>query len=439
MNPPPDINLPPSAPIANPSRVRVPVRVPVRARRVVIIVLDGFGCGELPDADRYGDCGSNTLGNLSRAFEDGLRLPNMGALGLGNIIPVRGTPPRGAPGNPEPALGGYGKCGMKSGGKDSTSGHWEIAGVVLPEPFPTYPDGFPPEIMDAFTARIGRGALGNKAASGTEIIKELGGQHLRTGDVIVYTSADSVFQIAAHVDVVPLPELYRICEIAREILTGPHRVGRVIARPFAGAPGAFRRTTDRRDFSVKPPPNLLDDARTAGIRTVGVGKIGDLFAHQGLDEEPHTASNMEGMDVTIERMGAVDAPSLIFTNLVEGDMIYGHRNDTAGYRRALEEFDARLPELFAAQRPGDLMIITSDHGVDPTTPSTDHSREYVPLLAWGAAFRRGVDLGARASHADVGASAAEWLGIKRGESLRDADQAREGISFLKSLLYADLY
>ncbi|MBI3737241.1 phosphopentomutase [Candidatus Sumerlaeota bacterium] len=391
---------------------------PIPSRRAIIIVLDGVGCGELPDAASFGDEGSNTLGNLSRWFEDGLRLPNLGALGLGNIIPIRGV-------SPAAARGGYGKCGEKSAGKDSTSGHWEIAGVVTPTPFPTYPRGFPPEIIAEFSRRIGRGILGNKPASGTEIIKELGEEHLRTGKPIVYTSADSVFQIAAHLSVYPLDELYRICRIAREILAGPHRVGRVIARPFAGEPGNFARTPDRQDFSVEPhAPTLLDHCRAAGIRTVGIGKIGDLFAHRGLDEEMHTRSNLEGIEQTIAQMRAARSPALIFTNLVEGDSVYGHRNDCPGYRKSLEEFDSKLPEIFAAQRMGDLMVICADHGVDPTTPSTDHSREYIPLLMWGDEIKPNVNLGVRETFADIGQTVADYL---------NGPPLKSGVSFLAKL------
>lgn len=386
--------------------------------RAIIIVLDGLGVGELPDAAAFGDTGSNTLGNLSRHFADGLRLPNLQSLGLGNIIPVRGVPPASSP------RAAFGKCNERSAGKDSTSGHWEIAGVWTEEPFPTYPHGFPEEIIKPFCERIGRGILGNKAASGTEIILELGEEHLRTGKPIVYTSADSVFQIAAHERVYPLPELYRICEIARELLDGPHRVGRVIARPFVGEVGAFKRTPDRRDYSITPPPpTLLTRCQEAGVSTIGVGKIGDLFAHCGVDEELHTRSNIEGIEETIRQMTSAASPALIFTNLVEGDSSYGHRNDCEGYRRALEEFDARLPEIIAAQRPGDLLIITADHGVDPTTPSTDHSREYTPLLVWGIGVRGGVDLGTRATYADIGQSVAAWLGceaVPNGDSFLGA-------------------
>lgn len=377
-----------------------------KTRRAIIIVLDGVGCGELPDAAAFGDVGSNTLGNLSRHFDDGLRLPNLQRLGLGNILAIRGVDPN----PPGEAEGCFGRCIEKSLGKDSTTGHWEMAGVVLDRPFPTYPEGFPPEILRQFAEKIGREVLGNKAASGTDIIEELGAEHLRTGKPIVYTSADSVFQVAAHESVYSAEALYDLCRIARGILTGPHAVGRVIARPFVGEPGSFRRTAGRHDFSLEPPsPTLLDRATEASISTIGIGKIGDLFAHRALSKEIPTRNNAEGVEATISQMTAADAPALIFTNLVEFDMIYGHRNDCEGYRRALEAFDLRLPEIRAAQRPDDLVILSSDHGVDPTTPGTDHTREHSLLLAWGQPFRQGVDLGTRSTFADIGQTVASHL------------------------------
>lgn len=396
-------------------------------RRAVLIILDGVGAGELPDAASFGDAGSDTLGNLSRYFDDGLRLPNLQSLGLGNILSLRGVPPCESP------RASFGRCGEVSGAKDSTSGHWEIAGLVTPQPYPTYPKGFPPDVIDEFSRRIGRGVLGNKPASGTEIIKELGEEHLRTGKPIVYTSADSVFQIAAHESVYPNEELYRICRIAREMLTGEHAVSRVIARPFTGEPGAFTRTSARKDFSIEPPDEtLLDRCRSRSIDTIGIGKIGDLFAHRGLGREIHTKSNQEGITATVETMREAEGPCLIFVNLVEFDQTYGHRNDCEGFRRTLEEFDARLPEIWASQRPGDLMIITSDHGTDPTTPSTDHSREYTPLLAWGEDFAGGRDLGERSTFADVGQTIAEYLEcgrLDRGRSfLREIAAAEAEIS-----------
>ncbi|AXA35310.1 Phosphopentomutase [Candidatus Sumerlaea chitinivorans] len=374
-------------------------------RRAVIIVLDSVGIGELPDAHLFGDEGSNTLGNLSRAFPDGLRLPNMAKLGLGNIAELRGVPP-----DPQ-AIGGWGKCAEKSMAKDTTLGHWEIAGIISEKPFPTYPNGFPPEIIQEFERRIGRGTLGNIPASGTEIIQKLGDEHVRTGKPIVYTSADSVFQIAAHEEVIPLEELYEMCRIARELLDGPHRVGRVIARPFIGTSGNYTRTRNRRDFSVPPPrPTILDRLKENGYAVIGVGKIGDIFAHTGLTHEIHTGANEKGILATLVQLN--EAPDgLIFTNLVDTDMIYGHRNDTVGYRASLEEFDSYLPKILSALQPEDLLIITADHGCDPTTPSTDHSREYVPLLVYSKAMPHGVNLGTRETFADTAATIAEFFNI----------------------------
>ncbi|MGB9691562.1 MAG: phosphopentomutase [Candidatus Sumerlaeaceae bacterium] len=374
-------------------------------RRFVIIVLDSVGIGELPDAHLFGDEGSDTLGNLSRAFPDGLRLTNMAQLGLGNIADLRGVPP-----NPH-AVGAWGKCAEKSMAKDTTLGHWEIAGVISEQPFPTYPNGFPPEIIEEFERRIGRGILGNIPASGTEIIQQLGDDHVRTGKPIVYTSADSVFQIAAHEEVIPLNELYRMCEIAREILDGPHRVGRVIARPFVGTSGNYTRTRNRKDFSVPPPrPTILDRLAEAGYVTIGIGKIGDIFAHRGLTKEVHTGPNEKGILATILELHQA-SDGLIFTNLVDTDMIYGHRNDTVGYRQSLEEFDSYLPRIIEGLAPEDILVITADHGCDPTTPSTDHSREYVPLLVYSKHMSRGVNLGTRQTFADTAATAAEFFGL----------------------------
>ena len=390
------------------------------AKRAIIIVLDSVGAGEMPDAAAFGDEGSNTLGNLSRAFDDGLGLPNMGELGLGNVVEIRGTPPTTKP------AGGFGKCAEMSPAKDTTLGHWEIAGVVTSVAFPTFPDGFPPEVMNAFEAAIGTGTLGNCTASGTEIIQRLGDEHVATGFPIVYTSADSVFQIAAHEEVVPLDRLYEMCRIAREILDGPFRVGRVIARPFIGKSGAYERTRNRHDFSVIPgAPTLLDKVKEAGLESIGVGKIGDIFAHQGLTKEVPTKSNEDGVVATLLQIN--EAPDgLIFTNLVDTDMIYGHRNDTVGYRRALEEFDKFLPKIIKALLPSDLLIITADHGCDPTTPSTDHSREYTPLLVYSHGLKTGVNLGTRSTFADIGATCADFLGVSPTES---------GRSFLRELLW----
>jgi phosphopentomutase len=391
-------------------------------RRAIVIVLDGVGCGELPDADDYGDRGSNTLGNLSRSFADGLSLPRLASLGLGRILELRGV----VPCEGSACRGSFGRCAEVSPGKDSTTGHWEMAGVVLDRPFPTYPDGFPPEVIELFCLRIGRGVLGNKAASGTEIIQELGEEHVRTGKPIVYTSADSVFQIAAHESVIPPDDLYAMCRVAREVLQGPHAVGRIIARPFTGEAGRYVRTPRRHDFSLPPRGvTVLDRLTEAGIATIGIGKIGDLFAHRGLGTSIPTAANADGIERTIRTMETASAPSMIFTNLVEFDQTFGHRNDTVGYRAALEAFDARLPEIFAREREGDLLLITGDHGVDPTTPGTDHTREYTPLLVWGPAFRTGIDLGTRSTFADIGQTLCDYFGVP---------PVAFGQSFLRSLL-----
>lgn len=376
-----------------------------RVNRVVLIILDSVGAGALPDADRYGDAGSNTLANTARAV-GGLRLPNMGRMGLGRITDILGVPPDPAP------IGAFGRMAEASAGKDTTIGHWELMGIHSPRPLPTYPNGFPRDLMRRFEQAIGRETLGNYPASGTEIIKELGEEHMRTGKPIVYTSADSVFQIAAHEDVIPIEELYAMCRTARALLTGEHNVGRVIARPFVGEPGHFTRTERRRDFSAPPPaPTVLDHLTQAGIPVIAVGKIEDIFAGQGITEAVHTKDNADGMDQTLAYMERVER-GLIFANLVDFDMVYGHRNNAEGYARALEAVDARLPEFRARLRSGDVLILTADHGCDPTTPSTDHSREYVPLLIAGPHVRAGVDLGTRAAFADVGATIADWFGVR---------------------------
>ena len=373
--------------------------------RIVLIVLDSVGIGALPDAASYGDQGSNTLGNIARVL-DGLHLPNMGRLGLGNILDVVGVPPEPAP------MGAFGRMAEASAGKDTIIGHWEMAGIVSTSPLPTYPEGFPPEIIAEFERRTGRRALGNKAASGTAIIQELGESHLATGDPIVYTSADSVFQIAAHEDVIPVAELYRICGLAREILTGAHAVGRVIARPFVGQPGAFVRTDRRRDFSAPPPSRMvLDNLLAAGKTVSAIGKIEDIFAGRGISAAIHTHDNMDGVDQTLRCLEAAP-PGLIWTNLVDFDMRYGHRNNAPAYGEALEAFDQRVPEILGRLGQGDVLVITADHGCDPTTPSTDHSREYVPLLIYGAAIKPSIDVGTRETFADLGATIAEWLRAK---------------------------
>jgi phosphopentomutase len=371
-------------------------------RRAVILVLDGVGIGEAPDAADYGDSGSDTLGNLSRAL-GGLTLPNLAAAGLGNIAPLEGVPPADLP------LGAWGRMLPASAGKDSTAGHWEIAGVHLAKPFPTYPQGFPAEVLDAFVSATGRGAIGNVAASGTEIIARLGAEHEATGKWIVYTSADSVFQVAAHEDVVPLPELFAACETARRQLVFPHDVSRVIARPFVGSAGAYRRTSNRRDYSLAPPEEtLLDDLTAAGVPRAGVGKVDDLFAGRSIRAQ-HTAGNREGIRGIMEWLRGSQG-GLLFANLVDFDTLYGHRNDPAGFERALREFDDALPAIRAALREDDLLFITADHGNDPTTGSTDHARECVPLLVLGEPVHP-VALGDRATFSDLGATVAEWLNV----------------------------
>jgi phosphopentomutase len=379
--------------------------------RTIWIVLDSVGIGAMPDAASYGDPpGADTLGNIARLL--GLALPNLAALGLGNIKPLAGIAPAEAP------EGAFGRCALASPGKDTTTGHWEMVGIHLERPFPLYPHGFPPEIMQEFESRIGRASLGNKAASGTEIIQELGEEHMRTGSPIVYTSADSVFQVAAHEEVIPLWELYKICETARGILRGPAEVGRVIARPFTGTPGHFARTPNRHDYAVPPPAGmLLDRLAERGLCIHSVGKIFDVFLGRGIGESSKSKSNADGMAKTLEAMAECES-GLIFVNLVDFDQQYGHRNDIAGYGAALEEFDRWLPQFRAALRSGDLAILTADHGCDPTVPGTDHTREYVPVLAFGEGVKPGVELGLRASLSDIGQTVAHNFGtsIANGES-----------------------
>jgi phosphopentomutase len=374
-------------------------------KRVALFVLDSVGVGELPDAGDYGDSGSNTLGNISRAV-GGLHMPNLGRLGLGNIIPIEGVPPAKNP------AASYGRLAEKSAGKDTTTGHWEMTGVILKQPFPVYPNGFPPELIKAYEEKIGRRVLGNKVASGTVIIEELGARHMETGYPIVYTSADSVFQVAAHEEIIPLEELYRICRTAREMLVGEHAVGRVIARPFEGRPGSFRRTTNRHDFSLKPfGRTLLDLLSEKGVPVTALGKITDIFAGQGVTNAVLTKGNTDGMEKALQLIKS-DITGLVFANLVDFDMLYGHRNNPRGYGDALEELDRWFPELFKALKDDDVLIITADHGCDPTTPSTDHSREYIPLLVYGKHILGGVDLGVRESFADIGAAVAEIFGLQ---------------------------
>jgi phosphopentomutase len=357
----------------------------------------------MPDSAAYGDAGSDTLGNIVR--QRGLRVPNLCAMGLGNLKPVEGLPRADSP------TGSFGRCTLASPGKDTTTGHWEMIGIHLDRPFPLFPNGFPRDILDAFEQRIGRSTIGNKAASGTEIIAELGAEHMHTGSPIVYTSADSVFQVAAHEEVIPIWEQYKICETARDILRGPYEVGRVIARPFIGEPGAFTRTSNRHDYAVPPPKGmLLDQLDARKVPVYSVGKIFDVFLGRGIRDHVKTKNNADGMAKTLEAMQ--EAPEgLIFVNLVDFDQNYGHRNDVEGYARALETFDEWLPSCTGAMQPGDLLILTADHGCDPTTPSTDHSREYTPLLAYGAHARPGVDLGTRGTLSDIGQTVAEIFSV----------------------------
>ena len=372
------------------------------ANRIIVIVLDSVGIGELPDAYKFGDEGSNTLVNTAKAV-GGLNIPNLERFGIGKIDDIMGV----SKDVEEKAF--YGKMIETSAAKDTTSGHWEIMGVITDKPFPTYPNGFPDEVIEQFTKSIGRSILGNKTASGTEIIKELGAEHIKTGCPIVYTSADSVFQIAACEDVIPVESLYEICDCARDILKGEHNVGRVIARPFIVEAGIYTRTEKRRDFSLPPPEyTLLDKAVRDGYEVVGIGKIGDIFAHRGLTREVHATNNHEGVLKTIECVKE-DFKGIVFTNLIDFDMKYGHRNDPEGYAGALEAFDRRLPELVDALNPNDILMITADHGCDPTTPGTDHSREYVPLLVFGKKLNKPGSLGIRKSFADVGATISEAL------------------------------
>lgn len=372
------------------------------SRRALLLVLDGVGIGPAPDTDAYGDTGSDTLGNLSRA-RGGLRLPNLGALGLGNIAPLVGVSPTTDP------TGAFGAALPNSAGKDSTTGHWELAGVQLSRPFPTYPHGFPPAVLEPFIHATGRGVLANGVASGTAVIEQFAEVQRATGQWIVYTSADSVFQIAAHEEWIPLDELYRACEIARAQLQPPHDVSRVIARPFRGGPGAYVRTANRRDYSVPAPEEtLLDALAAAGIDRHGVGKVDDLFAGRHL-QSVHTRDNAEGVDRVLTFLDGAHH-GFCFANLVDFDQLYGHRNDAAGFADALEAFDDVLPRLLASLREDDLLIITADHGNDPTTPSTDHSRERVPVLVAGPRVRPAA-LGTRDTFADVGASIAEWFAV----------------------------
>jgi len=385
--------------------------------RVFVIVLDGVGMGALPDADRYGDAGANTLLHVAE-HAGRLSLPMLETFGLGNLLPMPGVRPTLAP------RGARARLTEKSAGKDSTTGHWEMMGIALEHPFPTYPDGFPAPLLDRWSERVQRGWIGNVAASGTEIIARLGQQHQETGRFIVYTSADSVFQVAAHEQTVPIEQLYSACRAARDLLIGPHAVGRVIARPFEGASGEYRRTSRRRDFSLAPPaPTVLDRMVEAGRRVVTVGKVDDLFAGRGVTDAIHTTSNEEGETVLLDLVKR-SGEGLVFANLVDFDTQYGHRNDPAGFAVALEKFDLTFGRIVDRLRGDEMVWVTADHGNDPTTPGTDHTREYTPLLVAGPRVRDGVDLGTRASFADLGATLAELFSVSA---------PRAGTSFLSEL------
>lgn len=385
-----------------------------------MLVLDSVGCGALPDAAEYGDEGADTIGNTSRAA-GGLRMPHLGAMGLGGITSIEGVP------KVDVSEASWGRCAERSAGKDTTTGHWEMMGLHLPRAFPTYPQGFPPEVMDAFERETGSGWLGNKPASGTEIIQEYGDEHVATGKPIVYTSADSVFQIAAHEEVIGIEALYGLCAIARRILTGEHGVGRVIARPFIGpdSSGRYVRTHRRRDFAQEPfEPTVLDILAEHGVPTYGVGKIGEIFAWKGVCESPHVTNNMDGFDRLVARVRS-EKPGFVFANLVDFDMLWGHRNDAPAYARGLEAVDARIPELLAAMVEGDLLVITSDHGCDPTMDSTDHSREYALLIAKVKGVDAGVELGTRETFADIGETVLDFHGL--------AGSCGRGTSFLREV------
>jgi phosphopentomutase len=388
-------------------------------KRVVVIILDGVGIGAAPDAADYGDVGTNSIANTARVV-GGLHLPNLEKIGLGHITPIQGLQPV------TPTSGAYGKLTPVSAGKDSITGHWELMGVFLDSPLPTYPNGFPPEVLDEFKRRTGLDVLGNIPASGTEIIKLLGEEHMRTGKPIVYTSADSVFQIAAHEEIIPLDKLYALCRTSREMLTGKHAVGRVIARPFIGQDAAsFKRTTNRRDFPLDPVgETILDKLKAKGLQVYATGKIDDLFASRGITYTRHSEDNPTSTKDMLELLNE-DFSGMLFVNLVEFDMIYGHRNDAPGYARALKAFDDNLPEIMARLKPGDAVMISADHGVDPTTPGTDHSREYAPILVFGPAVRPNVDLGTRQTYSDVAATLAEIF---------DLTPPVKGLSFLKEIL-----
>jgi phosphopentomutase len=376
-----------------------------RPGKVVLLVCDSLGVGEAPDAADYGDQGADTVGHAAAAV-GGLKLPTLGSWGFGRLTGIAGVGPV------DPAAAVVGRMAERSAGKDTTTGHWEMMGVVLDHPFPTYPDGFPAEVIDAFSEAIGRGVLGNKPASGTEIIEELGTEHLETGKPIVYTSADSVFQIATHKRVVPLDQLYAWCEQARALLKGDHAVGRVIARPFDGEPGSFVRTKERRDYALPPAgPTILEALEREGVRTMGVGKIEDIFSRRGLVGSDHTGDNETSLDATVRFLHEAEEPTFVFTNLVDFDMVYGHRRDAEGYARCLERLDARLPEVVAELGGDDWLFLTADHGCDPTAPGTDHTREFTPLVAFSPGGTAGHRLADRATFADLGATIADLFGV----------------------------
>lgn len=373
--------------------------------RVILFVLDSVGIGALPDAEKFGDFNVNTLGNIAKSTQD-FKIPNMIQLGLGSIEGVDYLPKVNEP------IGAFGRSLEASNGKDTTTGHWEIAGLYIEQPFKTYPDGFPKVIIDEFEAKTGRKVLCNKPASGTVVLDELGEEHMKTGNPIVYTSADSVFQIAAHEDIIPLEELYRMCQIARDMLMGDDQVARVIARPFTGSPGNFQRTSNRRDYSIKPyEKTVLDYAKEAGLAVKAVGKIVDIYDGEGITHDVHTKDNMDGVDQTLNYMKE-DFKGILFTNLVDFDAKYGHRRDVAGYRKALEDVDARLPELFGAMKPTDLLILLADHGNDPAYEGSDHTREFIPLLIYGDQVKKGTNIGTRKTFADVAATVSDILDIK---------------------------
>lgn len=383
--------------------------------RVIWMVIDSVGIGALPDAEKFGDINVNTLGNIVKNYKD-IKLPNMLKLGLGNIDGVDDLE------GVENPIGIFGRSSEVSKGKDTTTGHWEMTGVVVDTPFRTYENGFPKEIIDEFERRTNRKVIGNKPASGTAILDELGEQQMKTGEVIVYTSADSVFQIAAHEEIIPLDELYKMCEIAREIMMGDNAVARIIARPYIGKPGAFERTSNRRDYSLSPfEDTVLDNIKNANLDVIGVGKIEDIFNKQGITEAIHTKDNMDGVDQTINYMKQ-ENNGLIFTNLVDFDSKYGHRRNVEGYKNALEEFDARIPEIIENMKDDDVLIINADHGNDPTYKGTDHTREYIPVLVYGKNLKQGLNLGTRKSFADIGATVADILNVKmpkNGESFKN--------------------